>query len=170
MKKKVASKKKAGPARVLIGPKSFLRVKPHVMSRHHLDEKHSSISILCLRRKVSYLAEGAAGYLWLLLDGTRSLEEAVRSCQADLKIKEKSFPAQAALIVRQFFDENLVDQLNRPAAQPLFDIKAMREVFKIPKAQTGTMRFKRVELIRVAGGFASEFDSTFSTAITYFCC
>ena len=80
-------------------------------------ENENQITLLSLADRNAYRIKGLGAYLWLSIDGQRSVAEIVHSCQRDLAIEDSQFPHSAKSFLSDVLEKKLI-KISNTSTQP----------------------------------------------------
>lgn len=107
-------------------------------------ENQSRVIIMNLEDQRVYSADNLGAYLWLMLDGSLSIDKVIKAMVKDLKIKEPSFPNFVQAFVKDLFLKNLIETTK--------DIKASQRNYKQLKKvllKTDKKNFKKIAVMEL---------------------
>jgi len=85
-------------------------------------EDSCRITIMNLEDEEVYSILGIAAYIWCLLDGKHTIEEAINKCQKDFKISDPAYSERAMEFLEDIFEKNLVKEIKKKSRESSADL------------------------------------------------
>jgi len=88
--------------------RKVLKIKPWVVFRPLQFKRKLGLLVKNLNDNSHYELKGRAAYLWLLIDGSRTVDEIILSCRKTEKVKDPKFTSLSRKFLKDILDASLV--------------------------------------------------------------